>query len=208
MFFQPQNILIDSTGTIVRIADFGLARVFALPVRAYTHEIVTLWYRCPEVLLGCQRYSLEVDVWSVGCILCELVTLRPLFPGDSEIDQLYRIFRLLGTPTNEAWPGVEQLRDYNPSFPRWRENRLRDCIKTTDQSLMHLLSELLTLNPSKRITSDQALKHQYFAPLIGTQTNIDKTVAAQFPENTVERLHKAAVAAVIDSEGIDGEVDS
>lgn len=91
---KPQNLLIDNNGNL-KIADFGLARAFGVPVRAYTHEVVTLWYRAPEVLLGSPRYSCPVDIWSVGCIMAELITKKPLFQGDSEIDQLFRIFRYL-----------------------------------------------------------------------------------------------------------------
>lgn len=111
---KPQNLLIDKNG-IIKIADFGLGRVFGVPVRVYTHEVssitggsiklthvkqvffkvVTLWYRAPEVLLGSSRYSCPIDVWSIGCIMAEMVTKKPLFQGDSEIDQLYRIFRYL-----------------------------------------------------------------------------------------------------------------
>lgn len=108
---KPQNLLIDRNGGIkvsflwwvfggpgnnvpvFQVADFGLGRSFGIPVRVYTHEIVTLWYRAPEVLLGSQRYSCPVDVWSLGCIFSEMVTRKPLFQGDSEIDQLFRMFR-------------------------------------------------------------------------------------------------------------------
>lgn len=86
------NLLIDRKG-VLKLADFGLARAFGVPIRTYTHEVVTLWYRAPEILLGQARYSTPVDMWSVGCIFAELVTKRPLFPGDCEIDELFRIFR-------------------------------------------------------------------------------------------------------------------
>lgn len=89
---KPQNLLINKDG-VIKVADFGLGRSFGIPVRVYTHEIVTLWYRAPEVLLGSQRYSCPVDVWSLGCIFAEMATRKPLFQGDSEIDQLFRIFR-------------------------------------------------------------------------------------------------------------------
>lgn len=89
---KPQNLLIDNKGTI-KIADFGLARAFGIPIRPYTHEVVTLWYRAPEVLLGSQKYSTPVDIWSIACIFAEMITKVPLFHGDSEIDQLFRIFR-------------------------------------------------------------------------------------------------------------------
>lgn len=80
---KPQNLLIDRTHNLLKLADFGLARAFGLPVRAYTHEVVTLWYRAPEVLLGAKAYSTPVDVWSIGCIFVEMANGRPLFPGDS-----------------------------------------------------------------------------------------------------------------------------
>ena len=89
---KPQNLLIDDKGTI-KLADFDLARAFGIPIRVYTHEVVTLWYRSPEVLLGSARYSTPVDIWSIGTIFAELATKKPLFHGDSEIDQLFRIFR-------------------------------------------------------------------------------------------------------------------
>jgi len=77
----------------LKITDFGLARVFSIPIRPYTHEVVTLWYRAPEILLGSAEYSTPVDIWSAGCIFAELFNKQPLFMGDSEIDQLYKIFR-------------------------------------------------------------------------------------------------------------------
>jgi cyclin-dependent kinase 2 len=116
---KPQNLLIDRRTNALKLADFGLARAFGIPVRTFTHEVVTLWYRAPEILLGSCHYSTPVDVWSVGCIFAEMVTQRPLFPGDSEIDELFRIFRLLGTPTEETWPGVTSLPDFKSAFPKW-----------------------------------------------------------------------------------------
>lgn len=89
---KPQNLLIDSNGGL-KLADFGLARAFCVPVRPYTHEVITLWYRAPEILLGSQNYSIPVDMWSTGCIFAEMAAGAPLFPGDSEIDQLYKIFK-------------------------------------------------------------------------------------------------------------------
>lgn len=89
---KPQNLLIDQYGNL-KLADFGLARAFGIPIRSYTHEVVTLWYRAPEILLGAKHYSTPVDSWSIGCIFVEMVNKQPLFPGDSEIDELFRIFR-------------------------------------------------------------------------------------------------------------------
>lgn len=81
-------------------------------------KVITLWYRAPEILLGSHHYSTAVDMWSVGCVFAEMITLRPIFPGDSQIDQLFRIFRMLGTPNDELWPGISKLPDFNVNFPR------------------------------------------------------------------------------------------
>lgn len=85
-------------------------------MRKYTHEVVTLWYRAPDILMGSKKYSTPIDMWSVGCIFAEMVNGRPLFPGVSETDQLMRIFRILGTPNSENWPNVTELPKYDPDF--------------------------------------------------------------------------------------------
>lgn len=161
---KPQNLLIDRSG-ILKLADFGLARAFGVPIRTYTHEVVTLWYRAPEVLLGSKMYATPVDVWSIGCIFAELITKRPLFPGDSEIDELYKIFRTLGTPTEETWPGVTKLPDYKPNFPGWKAVDLKQLVPGIDNDGLDLLKQMLYYEPSKRITCKRALKHPYFDDL-------------------------------------------
>lgn len=161
---KPQNLLIDSKG-VIKLADFGLARAFGIPIRIYTHEIVTLWYRAPEVLLGSQKYSTPVDIWSIGCIFAEMVTKRPLFHGDSEIDQLFRIFRTLTTPTESIWPGVSSLPDYKSTFPNWKTNTLSQSVKHLDAAGLDLLQSMLIYDPAKRIAAKTALEHHYFDDL-------------------------------------------
>ncbi|CAB3407555.1 unnamed protein product [Caenorhabditis bovis] len=165
---KPQNLLVDAKGAI-KLADFGLARAIGIPIRVYTHEVVTLWYRAPEVLLGAQRYSMGVDMWSIGCIFAEMITKKPLFQGDSEIDELFRIFRVLGTPTELEWNGVESLPDYKPTFPKWRENYLAEKFidkktgkKMIDDNGFDLLQCFLIYDPNDRISSKKALVHPYF----------------------------------------------
>ncbi|CAI9740146.1 cyclin-dependent kinase 1-like [Octopus vulgaris] len=164
---KPQNLLIDTSGTI-KLADFGLARAFGIPCRAYTHEVVTLWYRAPEILLGYQRYSTALDIWSIGCIFAEMVTKRPLFNGDSEIDQLFRIFRTLSTPNEESWPGVTNFPDYKASFPQWKVNNLETSLKTDvamESAGLDLLQKMLTYDPHKRVAAKTAINHSYFNDL-------------------------------------------
>jgi serine/threonine protein kinase len=161
---KPQNLLIDQNG-ILKLADFGLARAVSVPVRMYTHEIVTLWYRAPEVLLGSSsigKYSSPVDMWSIGCIFAEMVTKEPLFPGDSEIDELYRIFRAIGTPDEAVWPGVSQLPNYKDTFPKWAGRSFADLLPQFSPLALDLLSKMLIYEPSKRISARAALQHPYF----------------------------------------------
>ena len=106
--------------TVIKLADFGLARAFSVPIRTLTHEIETLWYRAPEVLLGQKEYALGVDMWAIGCIFSEFVEKKPLFQGDSEIDQIFKIFQFHGTPNTNTWPGIKDLPDFKPTFPKFR----------------------------------------------------------------------------------------
>lgn len=161
---KPQNLLIDSNG-VIKLADFGLARAFIIPVRPYTHEVVTLWYRAPEVLLGCSRYATPVDMWSVGCIFAEMATKRPLFHGDSEIDQLFRIFRTMGTPSEETWPGVTSLKAYKSTFPCWKRNVCRALVPQLDDTGLDLLEKMLIYDPHKRLNAKSAVLHPYFDDL-------------------------------------------
>ncbi|CAO3649190.1 unnamed protein product [Mucor hiemalis] len=126
---KPQNLLIDRHGRL-SIADLGLSRAFGVPMRTYTHNVITLWYRAPEILLGSRHYSTAVDMWSVGCIMAEMIALVAILPGESQIDQLFRIFRLLGTPSEDVWPGVSTLPDYNANFPPWKGRDFKELMST------------------------------------------------------------------------------
>jgi len=158
---KPQNLLITKSG-VLKLADFGLARAYGVPLRHYTHEVITLWYRSPEILLGSQTYSTAVDMWGVGCIFSEIATRRPLFPGDSEIDQLYKVFHMLGTPTDSVWPGVSQLPDYKSNFPQWERKQPQKELPELDQFALDLLLRLLEFDPAKRLSARAALRHIWF----------------------------------------------
>ena len=148
---KPPNLLINREGQL-KLADFGLARAFGIPVRSYTHEVVTLWYRAPDVLMGSRRYSTPVDVWSVGCIFAEMANGRPLIAGTSENDQLDKIFRLLGTPSVEEYPGIVELPEYNPDYiPRYLppRNGIASLVPTLDKNGVDLLSKMLKYDPAK-----------------------------------------------------------
>jgi len=170
---KPQNLLIDRYGTL-KLADFGLARAFGVPIRTYTHEVVTLWYRAPEILLGGKQYTTAVDMWSIGCIFAEMATRSPLFPGDSEIDELFRIFRTLGTPTEETWPGVSQYRDFKATFPKWGPRSLSTLLPDLEPEGLDLLSRMLVYEPGKRISSLTAMQHPYFDDLKALKAKLKK----------------------------------
>lgn len=158
---KPQNILVSHGGHI-KIADFGLARAFVPPIRPLTHEVVTLWYRAPEILLGCKTYALPVDMWSVGTIIAEMATKKPLFPGDSEIDEVFKIFRVLGTPNEEIWPGVTTLQDWNNDFPMWPTLQIGRFVFNLSDPGINLIERLCTLNPSRRLSARDSLLHPFF----------------------------------------------
>lgn len=159
---KPQNLLIERATNTLKLADFGLARAFSVPIRQFTHEVITLWYRAPEILLGSKEYSTAVDVWSMGCIFAEMANQRPLFPGDSEIDELFKIFQVLGTPTEETFPGVTRLPDFNELFPKWRRQDLAEKVPALSPAGVDLLSQMLEYSPMRRISAKQALMHEYF----------------------------------------------
>uniref|UniRef100_A0A669D3N0 cyclin-dependent kinase n=1 Tax=Oreochromis niloticus TaxID=8128 RepID=A0A669D3N0_ORENI len=160
---KTSNLLLSHKG-ILKIGDFGLAREYGSPLKPYTPVVVTLWYRSPELLLGAKEYSTAVDMWSVGCIFGELLTQKPLFPGKSEIDQINKIFKDLGSPSEKIWPGYSELPAVKKmTFTEYPYNNLRKRFGAllSDQGF-DLMNKFLTYCPSKRISSDEALKHEYF----------------------------------------------
>ncbi|XP_076596368.1 cyclin-dependent kinase 17-like isoform X1 [Chaetodon auriga] len=162
---KPQNLLINEKGEL-KLADFGLARAKSVPTKTYSNEVVTLWYRPPDVLLGSTEYSTPIDMWGVGCIFYEMITGRPLFPGSTVEDELHLIFRILGTPTEETWPGIttsEEFKTYN--FPRYQAEPLVNHAPRIDNDGHDLLSMLLQFEAKKRVSAEDALRQSYFRSL-------------------------------------------
>ena len=207
---KPENLLIGSDN-LVKIADFGLAVYHGTP-RPLTAEVVTIWYRCPELFFGARHYSFGVDVWSIGCIFAEIMLKTPLFQGrnDSEIEQLGKIFNLLGnympcfsirfipphtllpgegTPRAESWKDANLLPNY-VEFEHRDPLDLSDLLKFQQPEAKDLLLEMLVLNPLDRISASAALSHAYF------KTGPPPTFPADLPKT-------GAAAAVVEDIGIE-----
>ncbi|XP_049376658.1 LOW QUALITY PROTEIN: cyclin-dependent kinase G-2-like [Solanum stenotomum] len=166
---KTSNLLINEKCEL-KIADFGLARrtQSGPPLKPYTQEVVTLWYRSPELLMGMKKYSNAIDMWSIGCIMAELLTNKPIFDGKSKIDQINKIFGILGTPDEKIWPGFTKLcglnkvkfvnKKHNYSL-RKRFPSISFTYTVLSNSGIDLLNKFLTYDPNKRIIAEAALKH-------------------------------------------------
>ncbi|CAK5280044.1 unnamed protein product [Mycena citricolor] len=164
---KPQNLLINHKGEL-KVGDFGLARAFGVPVNTFSNEVVTLWYRAPDVLLGSRTYSTSIDVWSCGCIFAEMISGVPLFRGKDTGDQLLHIMRILGTP-NEAQL-AKMVKD-SPEitikpFPRYPKIDLKQVLPKASGAAIDLLERLLKFDPAERISAADALSHPYFTETV------------------------------------------
>ncbi|KHJ44283.1 kinase domain protein [Trichuris suis] len=157
---KPSNLLISKEG-VLKMADFGLARFFGASDQTLTPLVVTRWYRAPELLYGSRYYSAGVDIWALGCIIAELLLRAPLFPGESDLDQLRRIVEILGTPSEENWPGVTLLPDYLPTKPcpkvPWRQ-----ILPSADDEIIGILEWCLQYNPCNRTDVAIPMQSAYF----------------------------------------------
>jgi len=161
---KPSNVLFAPDGK-VKIGDFGLARVHEAQAgdANYSHEVATRWYRAPELLFGARDYGPAVDLWAIGCILVELYNLCPLFPGDNDIDQLYRVVSVLGTPDEAKWPQLKKLPDYNKiMFPAMATVPFEKATPDIPADARRLIARFLTYPPADRLTARAALQDPFF----------------------------------------------
>ncbi|XP_040912201.1 serine/threonine-protein kinase MAK-like [Toxotes jaculatrix] len=158
---KPENLLCMGP-ELVKIADFGLAReIRSQP--PYTDYVSTRWYRAPEVLLKSNSYSSPIDIWAMGCIMAELYTLRPLFPGNSEVDEIFKICQVLGTLKKSDWPeGYNLAASMNFRFPKCVPTSLRSLIPNGSDEAIALMKDMLQWDPEKRPSAAQALRYPYF----------------------------------------------
>ncbi|GMH01516.1 hypothetical protein Nepgr_003355 [Nepenthes gracilis] len=197
---KTSNLLLNNRGEL-KICDFGLARQYGSPLKPYTHLVVTLWYRAPELLLGAKQYSTAIDMWSLGCIMAELLSKEPLFNGKAEFDQLDKIFRILGTPNDTIWPGFSKLPGVKVNFVKHQYNQLRKKFPATSftgspvlsDAGFDLLNRLLTYDPEKRITAEVALKHEWFreVPLPKSKEFMPTFPAQHAQERRMRRILKS-----------------
>lgn len=158
---KPNNLLLDRNN-ILKIADFGLARYYGSPSRIYSHQVVTRWYRAPELLYGARMYGPAIDIWAVGCILAELFRREPLFPGDSDLDTLDKIVTVLGAPTERDWHGVTELPDYVRFDGDYEAQPFTERFSALQADAIEILESMLRMCPTARCTCTEALKMPYF----------------------------------------------
>ncbi|XP_049608776.1 cyclin-dependent kinase 16 isoform X1 [Syngnathus scovelli] len=185
---KPQNLLINERGEL-KLADFGLARAKSIPTKTYSNEVVTLWYRPPDILLGSTDYSTHIDMWGVGCILYEMTTGRPLFPGSTVEEELHFIFKLLGTPTEESWPGISSNEEFvATNYPQYPPENLGDHTPRLSSNGVQLLSKFLQFEGKKRTSAAEAMTHCYFSNLGNRVCRLpDTTSIFSLPEIQLER---------------------
>ncbi|XP_009861642.2 cyclin-dependent kinase 10 [Ciona intestinalis] len=155
--------LLMTDGGVLKIADFGLARLYSIPQTSMTPRVVTLWYRAPELLFGATKYTKSVDTWAAGCILAELLAHKPIFPGKSEIEMIELLIQMLGSPSEEIWPGFSELPAIKTIYLKKQPyNNLKHRFPWVSEAGLRLLNLMLLYNPAKRISAQDCIEMSYF----------------------------------------------
>ncbi|KAL7337698.1 cyclin-dependent kinase 5 [Rhodotorula toruloides] len=199
---KPQNLLINKKGEL-KLADFGLARAFGIPVNTFSNEVVTLWYRAPDVLLGSRTYSTSIDVWSAGCIMAEMISGVPLFRGRDNNDQLSQIIRILGTPDEAT---LRRIASESPEvqlrpFPRLNRIPWASLYPKAHPLALDLLDKLLQFDPARRLDCTSALHHQYFSSSAATQQPQSSPAQEQLRQQQLAAQQQAQMRAAQGQQG-------
>ncbi|XP_077249710.1 putative serine/threonine-protein kinase At1g09600 [Tasmannia lanceolata] len=212
---KGSNLLIDNNG-ILRIADFGLATLFHPDQKQpLTSRVVTLWYRPPELLLGATEYGVAVDLWSTGCILGELLAGKPIMPGRTEVEQLHKIFKLCGSPSEDYWrtSKLPHATIFRPQHPYKR--CVSETFKEFPSSALALMDVLLAIEPGLRGTAASALKSEFFMtkPLACDPSSLpkyppSKEFDAKLRDAEARRQRAVALKGNGSESGIKGRRDS
>ena len=164
---KPQNLLISDNDEI-KICDFGLARGTGVPIQAYTNEVVTLWYRPPDVLLGSKMYDSSIDLWGSACIFGEMLNGKSLFQGKNDAEQCEEIFKIIGTPNDNDFPWLKESPEWNAGltgegFKKYEKKKFKDVFPDIKDDLAYdILEKMLVFDPDKRATAESILEHPYF----------------------------------------------
>ncbi|PPQ63706.1 hypothetical protein CVT24_004286, partial [Panaeolus cyanescens] len=193
---KPQNLLINRKGEL-KLGDFGLARAFGVPVNTFSNEVVTLWYRAPDVLLGSRTYSTSIDVWSCGCIFAEMISGSPLFRGRDNQDQLLHIMRVIGTPSEAQFQKIckETPELQIKQYPRYAKMPFQQVLPKASPQAIDLLERLLKFDPAERISAAEALMHPYFTTAAATTPYGLNTSPGSMPPPTFNYPHPHGVQA-------------
>jgi serine/threonine protein kinase len=161
---KPENILMKLNNNLIKLADFGTAKeVPQYKDNSLTDYVCTRWYRAPECTLKSNNYDEKIDIWAIGCIMAELYTLKPIFPGIDEFDQLNRIIKVTGTPEFNDWPeGFALVQKLNIRMPNYNKGNLKQIVFNANDDAIDFLEYIFQLNPEKRPTAADLLKHPYF----------------------------------------------
>ncbi|KAJ1551334.1 regulator of ime2 [Nowakowskiella sp. JEL0078] len=185
---KPQNLLLDPATGVLKLIDFGSAKILVADEPNVSY-ICSRYYRAPELIFGSTSYNVSIDVWSTGCVMAELLLGQPLFPGESGVDQLVEIIKILGTPSRE------QIKAMNPNYTEYKFPSIKTCpwskvfrTKQITPESLDIISKLLDYIPSSRLTAIEAMAHPFFDDLRRPESRManGKEFPALFDFSTLE----------------------